>query len=298
MFLFRNVSMLPRHPDDAEIVAVKLKRKLEYKSVHLQEFIRPKTVIKALEKLKESGNKYYQNVEVNRDFTDKNDANKETEGGNTASLIDDTLAENSDDSDGESVDPIKKFQSKQSSETCLTPTNLEAQIVSNTSSETISKTMGDGRNSFEIAPGENKVIRRVFQVKDCDVKAFPRHYPTGRYGISFPRKHRLTNQMFFNQRLLNKDQRFSKDTFYLFMASTLIEEEQLEKQINVSGMRGASNTNESGETVVKLHDLYSVFKTLKGTPKYWQTAKYELIAKVKQFGPFHLFYTFSCGEMR
>ena len=104
--------------------------------------------------------------------------------------------------------------------------------------------------------------------------------------------------MFFNQRLLNADERFSKDNFYLFMASTFIEEEQLEKQVNISGsMRGAADQNTIGETVLKLHDLYSVFKTLKGTPKYWQTAKYELIAKVKQLGPFHLFYTFSCGEM-
>ena len=37
-----------------------------------------------------------------------------------------------------------------------------------------------------------------------------------------------------------------------------------------------------GETVVKLLDLFSVFKPIKGTPKYWQTAKYELVAKVKQ----------------
>ena len=67
---------------------------------------------------------------------------------------------------------------------------------------------------------------------------------------------------------------------------------------NISGVKGVSQSNESGETMVKLNDLYSVFKTIKGSPKYWQTAKYELMAKVKQLGPFHLFYTFSCGEMR
>ena len=44
----KNVSKLPRHPSDAQIVAVKLKRKLEYKTAVLEEFIRPKTVIRAL----------------------------------------------------------------------------------------------------------------------------------------------------------------------------------------------------------------------------------------------------------
>ena len=44
--------------------------------------------------------------------------------------------------------------------------------------------------------------------------------------------------------------------------------------------------------------MYDVFKKVKGTPKYWQSARNELVAKVKQLGPFHIFYTFSCGEMR
>ena len=44
--------------------------------------------------------------------------------------------------------------------------------------------------------------------------------------------------------------------------------------------------------------MFSVLQKLKGSPKFWQTAKYELIAKVKQLGPFHIFFTFSCGEMR
>ena len=290
--------MLPRHPDDAKILAVKLKRKLEYKSAHLEEFIRPENVIAALEKLKACGNKYYQNVKVNKNFATEENPNKTISEKNESTLIDEIMSNDSDESDGESEDPVKKFQSRQSAETCLTPMDLETQIVSNTTSKTISKPTGEGRNSFEIAPGENKIVTNRLREIDSDVRAFPRHHPTGQYGISFPRKYKLTNQRFFNQRLLNKDERFSKDNFYLFMASTFIEEEQLEKQINVSGMRGESDTNASGETVVKLHDLYSVFKTLKGTPKYWQTAKYELMAKVKQLGPFHLFYTFSCGEMR
>merc|ERR1712051_722901 len=176
--------------------------------------------------------------------------------------------------------------------------NLEAKVVSNTTSQTISKATGEGRNSFEIAPGENKIPTNRLRQIDGDVKAFPKHYPSGKYGINYPRKYKLTNQMFFNQRLLNADERFSKDNLYVFMASTFIEQEQLEKQINISGMRGSSKPGADGETVVNLQDLFSVFKSIKGTPKYWQTAKYELIAKVKQLGPFHLYYTFSCGEMR
>ena len=294
----KNVSQLPRHPSNAEIIAVKLKKKLEYKSAYLEEFIRPKTVITAVEKLKECGNKYYQNINVDKDFMNNNLDGEEKEGNvEKDAMQDDILDSISDESEDENEDPVKRHQSKQSCETCLTPMNLEAKVVSNTTSQTISKATGEGRNSFEIAPGENKIPTNRLRQIDGDVKAFPKHYPSGKYGINYPRKYKLTNQMFFNQRLLNADERFSKDNLYVFMASTFIEQEQLEKQINISGMRGSSKPGADGETVVKLQDLFSVFKSIKGTPKYWQTAKYELIAKVKQLGPFHLFFTFSCGEM-
>ena len=47
-----------------------------------------------------------------------------------------------------------------------------------------------------------------------------------------------------------------------------------------------------------MNDMFDVFKKVKGTPKYWQLARNELVAKIKQLGPFHIFYTFSCGEIR
>ena len=60
-------------------------------------------------------------------------------------------------------------------------------------------------------------------------------------------------------------------------------------------MKGKPN---QGNGPIQLPDMYDVFKKVKGTPKYWQSARNELVAKVKQLGPFHIFYTFSCGEMR
>ena len=316
----KTISKLPRHPDDAHIIAVKLRRKLEYKSAHLEEFVRPWVVINALKELQESGNKYYQDVEIDEGFLENEtlEENNETQSDEVEDddsdddtccerdnitdndTSDEAATETDDETDEESddLDPIRKFQSKQDSKTCLIPTNLETQIVSNTSKQSVFKSTGESQGSIEIAPGENKIPTNRLREKDFDVRAFPKHYPSSKYGINHPRKYKLTKQMFLNQRLLNEDERFSKDSFFVFMASTLIEQEQLEKQIDISGVRGSSTTDEEGERVVKLQDVFSVFQKLKGTPKFWQTAKYELIAKVKQLGPFHLFYTFSCGEMR
>ena len=291
--VMKTVSKLPRHPLDSEIVAVKLKKKVEFKSAYLEEFVRPKVVIDALKELKDSGHAYYQDIEIDPEFM-----NNRLPVDN-ADEVSSNLDESEEDTDDESENPVKKYQSNQDSNTCLVPTNLDSQVVSNTTSKKIIKPAGEGRNSIEIAPGENKLPTGRLREKDGDVKAFPKHFPSGKFGINFPRKYKLSPQMYLLQRLLNQDERFSRDNIYLFMASSLVEEDQLVRQINISGIKGVSDfSNSSGEKVIKLHDPYSVFKKLKGTPKYWQTAKYELMAKVKQLGPFHLFYTFSCGEMR
>ena len=67
----KTITKFPRHPDDAKVVAVQLKRKIQMRNSHLEEFIRPAKCIKAVEKLKELGNPFYQDVTVNKNFMDK-----------------------------------------------------------------------------------------------------------------------------------------------------------------------------------------------------------------------------------
>ena len=67
----KTISSLPRHPDEAKIIAVQLKRKLEMRNTHLKEFVRPTKCIKAVKKLKELGNPFYQNVDINENFMEK-----------------------------------------------------------------------------------------------------------------------------------------------------------------------------------------------------------------------------------
>ena len=78
---------------------MKLKRKLEYKSAHLEEFIRPKVVIRALEILKESGNKYYQSIEINKEFTTRENSNQEIENDRNITQIEEQVGNISDDTD-------------------------------------------------------------------------------------------------------------------------------------------------------------------------------------------------------
>ena len=60
----KTVTSLPRLPNEAELVVVKLKRKMSLKGAYAEAFISPAKVIAAVEKLKELGNPHYQNIEI------------------------------------------------------------------------------------------------------------------------------------------------------------------------------------------------------------------------------------------
>ena len=55
--------------------------------------------------------------------------------------------------------------------------------------------------------------------------------------------------------------------------------------------------NPDGTKAMKLSDAFSVFKSISGTPKYWQQKRYNLLAMINVLGPFQWFFTFSCAEL-
>ena len=67
-------------------------------------------------------------------------------------------------------------------------------------------------------------------------------------------------------------------------------------QANISFMRGRKTINENGISQYDLQDAFTTFDGITNTPKYWQKVKYEMIAKLESNGPFHIFFTLSCGD--
>ena len=63
-------------------------------------------------------------------------------------------------------------------------------------------------------------------------------------------------------------------------------------------MRGQKSTTAEGTKQYQLDDAFTTFDGIKNTPKYWQRVKYDMIAKLENLGPFHLFFTLSCGDTR
>ena len=75
--------------------------------------------------------------------------------------------------------------------------------------------------------------------------------------------------MYFQQRVMNKDDRFSKDISYIFAAQQFVERAKIESQISIAGRKGVTQTN-NGIKRVFLSDVFNFMKTIRGSPKYWK----------------------------
>ena len=84
----------------------------------------------------------------------------------------------------------------------------------------------------------------------------------------------------------------------MYAAIGYLEKKQLQRNVNLANTRGKEVVNESGEKAYVLEDGYRVLEDIKNTPRYWKKAKYEMIARLDNLGPFHLFFTLSCADMR
>ena len=173
----KTITQLPRRPEDAEIVPVQLKRKLELKNSHLVQFIRPKVIIKALETLKASGNQFYQDIVINEDFLaeaiedTEQPSDMETESQIHEKKLDEeyekfenqareAINENGDNEDSDEEDTrleaVKKYQSKQNGNTCLLPRDISNDVIVNTGKTVIQRSAEEGKRSLAIAPGNKQ----------------------------------------------------------------------------------------------------------------------------------------------
>ena len=134
---------------------------------------------------------------------------------------------------------------------------------------------------------------------DIKIKAFPHlHNPDAKKGKDQEREVKITDQYYFIQRICNTDARFAKSPAYVYAAVAFLEKKQLQRNINISYTHGKQVTDKEGRTELELDDGYAVLADISGTPKYWKKYKYELLAKLDNLGPFQLFFTLSCADMR
>ena len=101
--------------------------------------------------------------------------------------------------------------------------------------------------------------------------------PTGENNMNKERRVKLSNIMFFDQRIRNIDRTFANCLSFVYAAVSYMELKQMSDKINISVQRGAKRKRTDGTVEYRLDDGFQVFDNVKNTPRY---DLIELILKV------------------
>ncbi|XP_028408230.1 RNA-binding protein 25-like [Dendronephthya gigantea] len=272
---------LPRTLNEAGLVVVQLKRKLEYRSHHKEQYVDVKKIFSAIKTMKSMGNRFYQFIPDDVEFKTRcQETDPEGycllfgDGKDQGDVVQSTTTECSEenkhtDDEEESneeqeyieKDPIRRNQFNYNRSTCFADNLPEIRVENNTRNVI---------NTVEVAPGENKVPTNIFQEKHYEEKSFPGHFPNGKNGKDEERPVKLRDQDYFTQRIMNEDERCAKDPAYIFAAAAFVESKQIARNINLSFQRGKKTHLPDGKCVYSLDDGYMVLDNIKNTPRYWQ----------------------------
>ena len=143
-----------------------------------------------------------------------------------------------------------------------------------------------------------------------EAMAFPVQFPTGQNTLDEQRLIKLTPSGYFKTRLLGVDDRFARDTNYLFFAQFVSEIHLAISSMTIQLRKGKPFTRDgrkitSGmlqdkrevERLVRNKDAVRFMQPLRGTPTYWEKTTRDLFAMIRQLGSPTFFCAFSAAEM-
>lgn len=145
--------------------------------------------------------------------------------------------------------------------------------------------------------------------KNCQI---PDKYPDGLHALTDSRPIKISPRRFFNQRLLDVDGRFAKSIEYLLSAQYATENKQVQGDINhfvfrrVAGQQfqgkrlnaGLVRKAEEMNELIRSDHAYKILKNVRGSPAYFQSVFYDVLAMVRQLGVPTWFFTVSAADMQ
>ena len=164
---------------------------------------------------------------------------------------------------------------------------------------------------YNCVPGENNIPRYILLDDDFEVLAFPDLFPYG-YGRYHSRdvRCRLPIRKYFQQRLLNVDGRFAKNLEYIFCAQYISNIQQIQSDANLA-LRLSRGRTLNGQRItagllqdpvalqqlVRTEQAYKFLKNVHGSPSYWQSELYDVLAMLKKLGIPTWFLTLSAADL-
>ena len=157
---------------------------------------------------------------------------------------------------------------------------------------------------LNIAPGEGQIPVATTSEPNWEPRAFVKHYSEGKFHYNTARNVKITPSKYIHAHLKSCDARFASDPQYIFQCLNWIERETIMNTINFSERKRRQRpltaryiqNNSSLKNLVSDAELFSSFKSIRGTPQYFHNMMLDVLAKIRQFGPPTFFLTFSAAE--
>ena len=316
--------VLPCVPQDTELILLKFKRMLSSKSNYLCDYIHPKRVMDALKWLK-ANNSLYKDIIIDEDWFRKfegddlyEDVCEESEKNPLRESIDEGMLGDGHDGNEEGCNEAEDSVTDDSHDSGSDDDEanmMEAQAEENRRAEiriggsvTCMQIKDLDEAVFYIAPGEGSIPKYILMDEKFEQLAFPDLFPfgSGDYDKNLVRERELNWRRYINQRLLNKDARFSQNMEYIFAFQYGTEIKQLKSDMQVAlkrrtkdGRRITAGDLKDFKVVNQMvfKDIaYKFMKNVRGTPAYWQNALMDTLAMLRSFGTPTWFLSLSPGE--
>ncbi|CAG2225841.1 unnamed protein product [Mytilus edulis] len=235
-------TILPRSEDESLLLKVKLKRKLNYKGYDKYQFVRPNHLEQALVYLKDK-NVWYKDVSINDEWINPIPEVNDDQVVHDESDSDDTELEGKKEIQKDEFEKMSKsskvgnereVESEQYSyiddrlcgvqlDTCLQPADIGQEALDLCFDQV-----------FNLAPAENNNPLSVLKEPGVEAKTFPVHFPSGKNTSDEDRDEKLTIGRYFNLRLMSVENRFARDTNYIFFSQYLTELNSVISNVQIS----------------------------------------------------------------
>ena len=293
------IRLLPRGLNETETIPLKLKRSRSLNSHIVYQQIRPQKVLMAVKWLLKNSTLFKnENIQLNENWM--YEISKQLEDNNTNhtemaqcqknSLTSDSSEEKVTDTDNwtendELREPCANL------DTCMQPADFR-----------------EFNRIISVAPAEGNMPLGMFQDLNAEFLAFPKIYCGQTRENNNVRKVPVHYSTICKWELRNADRRVACCISNIFFKLKKLQIKQVSDKVSLAlrkcKLKGKRLTvadilsSDTVSNIIKLDEGYKVLRTLRGSPPYWEQAKKDIFAMIRQLGLPTWFCSFSAAESK
>ena len=285
------ITSLPRLPQDAGTIKVQLKCRLQYKSSALSLNVRPNKVLQAAAWLANNSDLYNeQGITFHEDWDQIF----------SQTMIDESKADSINTNDANSNDSGDDWSEDEG--------EIPAGVTDSMLTAPDFLDGNERQHIHNVAPGEGNKPLSIFKDQHSEELAYPGIF----LGMKRPSEKQRLTSIYYSEicksELRRSDRRAAMCIENIFFKAKKLQMKILlgKSQIALRKCKVKDRTITAGqiktqgtlENLIKFDEGYKFLRALRGSPPYFEKAKKDLFAMIRQLGPASLFCSFSSAETK